>query len=144
MKRTEFNQVKTAGGPAQAPSGGDKPSLSSALRLMKDIYSGVYGILRKRSKYRCLKRGEDFVAYDEAVRAVQRKIKDPVLAKTMRDMVYAENPFLSMVSKTDAFGGVYIKLPEPWPFGYRKRARFRHKDYVREKITTCSNPESPS
>lgn len=131
MKLTKFNEVKTAGGPGQEPSGGDIPSLSSNLaQLMKDVYSGVNGILRKRAHQRCAKRGEDYLAYDEKVRAAQRIVKTPEAMKMLRDIVYDSNPFLAMIPKSE-WQGASFQIPKPWPFGNRKKSRYRHTKYIK-------------
>lgn len=98
------------------------------LSRFTDFLLGVSGIKRKRSKYRCERRGENFCEYDEAVRERQRK--------------NALNPFERLIKQEMGELGVWNRLSKAPPFeggrvvfpfttSYRKRARYRKNKPLR-------------
>lgn len=93
---------------------------------MNDYFYLVRGILRKRSRYRCEKRGEDFEKYKEQIKEEQRAVGKPVFEKSFREALENPSHLFKKIKEEDTWGGGSLILPLP-KFSKRKRAIYRGK-----------------
>ncbi len=103
---------------------------------LEDYFDGVTGLLRKRARYRCEKRGEDYEKYLHQVREAQRKINERQTIHEYMKQTYSKEPsWFSKIDMDEAWGGAYLIVP----FTASKRKRSRH----RKNISFAKRPQVP-
>ena len=103
-------------------------TLSIMREALEEFTYGIVGLLRKRAKHRCSKRGEKWDKYVEAVKKVQREIGEKDFREMMKVVANAENPFLKMIGAGGndySFSGGYFPIPELGSYFLRKRSKYR-------------------
>lgn len=92
--------------------------------MFGDYLYNVTGILRKRSRHRCEKRGEDFEKYVEKIEAIERKIGKARFDEQMKAELKKPNWF-SMIEKDSNWKGAYLQIPMILESAKRKRSNYR-------------------
>lgn len=100
-------------------------ALSNFSKVLQDIYYDVRGIIRKRARHRCIKRGQDWDAYEKPIRDAQRIIGEKVAQEIINNLVFTKNPFLALI-KTYTPTYVYFPFPIKCNPAKRKRSQHRH------------------
>lgn len=93
--------------------------------ILRDLYDGVVGILRKKARHRCTKRGQDWDEYEKPIKDAQRVFGRQRTKELMSNLIYGRNPLLEMLPKSD-FSGQYFPIPVLYNTYRRKRSRFRN------------------
>lgn len=101
------------------------PSLIS--HILNDYFYGVTGIVRKRARYRCQKRGVIFLDYNDKIRAQQRSIGKFLFEERLSFELQKQNIW-THIEKDTTYSGAYILIPILLGNGpIRKRSKYRFK-----------------